>query len=768
MDEPIGKVRQSATEVRSNPVIEQTSLKSATFLKGFQRQRLLAGLALLSTSSVLLLSGCSSTYQLGGPATGTPMAQAKLSGKVHGGNPPVTGATISLYEIGADPGTGSGHTGTTAAGYGAALPPPSGGVTGALIAQSTTDSFGSWSLTYTCADSADELYLVATGGNPGLAPGTNNTALIMTSVAGQCNNLFGSSFDIDEVSTVATEFALSGFSTSYLNLGTSDTNTVGLINAFATVPNLVNLSPYPVTEGAYGSVAGGNAWPVAPAYKNPPANSSSDVYQGIVPYDTINTLADVLTTCVNTINGSSSQCTSLFNITGGSLALPVGDDGVQGPAPATNTADAALYIAHNPYLPASSGFQNSNVTNLYNLASANEFFTPILSKAPASDFTLTLNYTGGGLGGLDPGSWSASTYIAIDQQGNIWIPNSYNSGLFELANNGQPLSPSTTVDASTESSITDGGYQGGGLTTPTELAIDQNDNVWVGSDDTNCLAKYINGTGYSGSSPFTTLCPSGKGGVNGTSVDGNNQIWLAGTAFINAATTAGTIATGSFPITTGFSHLTGFLGPDYAGNTWYTDGGNGEFGDYNGSGALQGSSPTNKLVSPTNYSAFGTYTGSGGCGATCLSVFTISGTQVLQTFNTNNYTTLPPDSTPATMIAAAGMAVDGNGRVYIAAEGDGVPANVTVLLKNGNSISPEKTGYQGGSAFTSLDTPTGVSVDQSGNVWVVNESSNQLGYGTYYGNGANAANVTEFIGLGAPVNPVYSLAAKNQTYGTEP
>jgi hypothetical protein len=112
MNEPIGKLRQSASEVRSNTVIEQTSLKNAAFLKSFQRHRLLAGLALLSASSVLLLSGCSSAYKLGGTPTGEAQV-AKLSGKAHGGNFPVTGATISLYEIGA--------TSTTGAGYAAAL-----------------------------------------------------------------------------------------------------------------------------------------------------------------------------------------------------------------------------------------------------------------------------------------------------------------------------------------------------------------------------------------------------------------------------------------------------------------------------------------------------------------------------------------------------------------------------------------------------------------------------------------------------------------------
>ena len=763
-----GPCRFAVTEVRSYNVIKIRSSRTSNPAESVQRQILLPVL-LLASSSVLLLSGCSSAFTLGGPSAGESKV-VELSGKVHGGNFPVTGATINVYEIGAYPGTGPTNTGHTTAGYNAALT--------TALATTTTDSGGNWGFSvalgnsFTCANSADELYLVATNGNPGLAPGTSNPALIQTSVAGPCSAPFSSTIDIDEVTTVATEFALAGFSTSYLNLGTSATNTTGLINAFATVPNLVNLSTSSVTQGSYGSVAEGNAWAVAPAYINPPSNTTADVYEGIVPYDTINTLADVLATCVNTASGSSSACSSLFAITGGSQAWPVGDNGVTGPSPVTNTADAALYIAHNPGLPASTNFETNNVANLYALINSDAPFTPYLAAAPASDYALALNFTGGGLGGILTPSLSASTHIAIDQAGNIWVPNKNHGGLFELSNTGAPISPTTTVNTVTGSLMQLGGFQGGGLVKPEVAAIDQNGNVWVG-DGTNCLTEYNPGAevpgSFNASAPFTAVC-AGHGAAIGTSIDGNNQIWVAGTNYVSAATSSGALATGSFPITTGFSDLVGWIGADYANNTWYIDGGNGSFGDFNSTGALQGNSTANKFTAPGIYSAFGTDTGAGGCGSACLSFFVLEpGTNALQPINTNSYSSIPGSYLEITMQSPEGFAVDGNGRWYIASEGNStVPANVTVLTTNGTPTSPDFDGYQGGTAFTALQEPTGIAIDQSGNVWVLNTSNAEFGYGLYDGDGENSANVTEFVGLGAPVNPVLSLDAKNQTYGTKP
>ena len=148
-----------------------------------------------------------------------------LSGMVHGGQQGVSGATIQLYAAGAT-------------GYGSAA-------TAFLTKTVTTDAAGSFTITgdYTCPTASTQVYIVATGGNPGLSPGTNNAALAMMAALGPCGNLTSSTFIfIDEVTTVASVYALAPFMSAGggTKLGTSSTNAKGLANAFATVNNLVN------------------------------------------------------------------------------------------------------------------------------------------------------------------------------------------------------------------------------------------------------------------------------------------------------------------------------------------------------------------------------------------------------------------------------------------------------------------------------------------------------------------------------------------------
>src|SRR3984957_13130725 len=133
------------------------------------------------------------------PSNG-PLAGGHLRGMVHGGSQPISGATIQLYAAG-----------TT--GYGT-------GATALLSTPVTSDASGSFSITgdYTCPSSTSQLYLVAMGGNPGLAAGTNNAASVLMAALGPCSlhggqltldpNLF---ISINEVTTVASVFLLAPF-----------------------------------------------------------------------------------------------------------------------------------------------------------------------------------------------------------------------------------------------------------------------------------------------------------------------------------------------------------------------------------------------------------------------------------------------------------------------------------------------------------------------------------------------------------------------------
>src|ERR1039458_9088014 len=78
---------------------------------------------------------------------------------------------------------------------------------GSLLASTTTDSSGGFTLgTYTCPVPNPYVYLTATGGNPGLAPLTNNAAISMLAALTDCNTLKANAATtfvfVDEVSTM--------------------------------------------------------------------------------------------------------------------------------------------------------------------------------------------------------------------------------------------------------------------------------------------------------------------------------------------------------------------------------------------------------------------------------------------------------------------------------------------------------------------------------------------------------------------------------------
>ena len=92
-----------------------------------------------------------------------------LHGQVRGGQQPVSGASIVLYAAGAA-GDGAGSTN--------------------LLAPNvvTTDTSGNFDITsdYSCPSANTQVYLVASGGNPGLGSEVDNSALVMMAALGNC------------------------------------------------------------------------------------------------------------------------------------------------------------------------------------------------------------------------------------------------------------------------------------------------------------------------------------------------------------------------------------------------------------------------------------------------------------------------------------------------------------------------------------------------------------------------------------------------------
>lgn len=329
----------------------------------------------LLLASVLssVLAGCGGV----GTTSVVPKASAALSlaGSVHGGQQPVAFSTVTLYRAG----TG---------GYGSGA---------AQLYQTISDAQGSFTLSpggvrpWTC-NSGDELFITATGGNPGFSTGVSNAQLVMVAPLGLCQAISTSTFiNISEVSTVAAAYALAPFfsatasSSGVLNpasLSTSSTNIVGLQNAFATVGNLVSLSS-------------GSALQVTPAGNGTPN------------YAVLNSLADFLAVCVNS-TGTDGNCSNTQAASGAASA---------------DTFTQALTIARAPY---------NNVSNILNYASGTAPFQPTASSS-RNDLALTIAYTG---------VPTEPTIAQTDAAGNIWVGGS--GGLYQFSPLGAYLRTTAT------------------------------------------------------------------------------------------------------------------------------------------------------------------------------------------------------------------------------------------------------------------------------------------------------------------------------------
>lgn len=446
-----------------------------------------------------------------------------LTGLVHSGTQPISGSSVDLYVAG-----------TT--GYGS-------GASSLLSSAVTTDTTGKFTLTgnFTCPSKDAQVYIVAKGGNTGA--GDNSSTALMAAL-GNCGNLdSNTAINVSEVSSVASVYALSQFMTpGSTAVGTSSSNVRGLVNAFATVANLVD----PTTGAARATTPAGN---------------------GTVPQTKIDALANIIAACVDT--KGDAACTQLF-----SLATPSG-----GTAP-SDTLSALLDIALHP---------GNNVAQLSALQPATPLFTPALAGAP-DDWTLSVEYTGGGLNlpqllavdatgnlwvpnagypgtlsefsptgdplsgasGFSGGGLSDPLAVAVDANGNIWTANQGNGSVSKHTSSGTPLSPTSgftaagmvnpvalaldaagdIFTANSNNTITKlnaagtavASFKQGGLDAPYAVAIDASQNVWVANSGTGNSVSRFNNTGSPANQTGFTGNMSQPVGI---AIDANGNAWVA-------------------------------------------------------------------------------------------------------------------------------------------------------------------------------------------------------------------------------------------------
>jgi hypothetical protein len=622
----------------------------------------------------MALAGCSAMTSIKPTAV-----VAGLQGMVHGGQQPVTGASVKLYAPGT---TGYGSNGT-------------------LIASTTTDALGNFTIPrpYTCPSNSLPLIVVASGGNAGA--GTNNS-ITETAMVGPCSGLTASTYiSISEVTTVAAAYALAPFASvtpSNTNVGTSSTNFQGLINAGAAAGNLA-------------SIATGQA---------PAANATAGI---VLPTATVNTLANILASCVNSgvASVASTTCATLF-----AAATPPG-----GSAP-TDTFQAALDIALNP---------GNNAAALFALATPSAPFQPTLSAAPG-DFTLGIIYNGG----IIPSS-NGTHGIDIDANGNVWV------AVAGASANGKPR---TLYEISPSGAIVNGtaGYLSSVLDGPQAVALNSTGNIEVVNENTNQIFE-VTPAGIAGT--FGTSSAASFNVPMGVTIDNRDlSSWVSdyGTNQISHINAAGVELAGS-PYAGGSLPIG--IGVDGSGNVWTAA------SDNAGNGANSG---LTKLT-PAGGGVYTSQFFSTGTGSYPFdlaidnsgNVFTAQYAGIGKNSNTgaqispNGGYTSNPDNSPFT------LAVDGLGRVFAVnsthSTGTG-PVTITVHSNTGTLLSTANAnyGYSAGNILpTIIFAPRGIAIDGSGNVWVAGKSPNGL---------------FELIGLAAPVVTPISVANSPNQLGVRP
>jgi len=422
--------------------------------------------ALALSATALLLTGCSGLQSVSTPA---PIAMAGVHGSVFGGQQPIAGALVQIYQAGTT-GYGTGATGL---------------ISGGGVLTGTGGDFHITGL-YTCTPGS-QVYIVASGGNPGF--GGNNPASMEMAGLGLCDNLSSSTFiQMNEVTTIGSVYALAQFMNG-VNIGAPATNQTALAQAFADVNTLVNIG------------AGVAPGPAAPA-------------NATVPAAEINALANSIAACINS-TGTGPACTMLFTDT-----TPAG-----GTAP-TDVLSATINIARGQYPVA-------NANSILNLASSAPPFSSTFTTATDLTLSVTYSGAGiaaptavaidaggnvwvangnnsvseiahsgvaiSGTGGFAVGGVTLPTAIAIDGSGNAWVANANNS-LAEVTTAGGAGSGSPFV--------------GGGLASPTSIAFDAFGNIWLANSGNNSLSEFSpSGTAISSVSGFAATGVTAPVGV---------------------------------------------------------------------------------------------------------------------------------------------------------------------------------------------------------------------------------------------------------------
>jgi streptogramin lyase len=615
------------------------------------------------------------------------VSDVSYQGSVHGGQQPVSGAHVYLMQA-TSAGYGNASTSLITQGSG------SDGNGGYVV----SDANGNFLLTatYICTPNT-QVYAVATGGNPGLATGTTNESLALIANLGNCPALGTLALQvpvvtINEVTTVASVYALAGFMTGTFQVSSSPSAlaATGLANAFATTGNLSDIAhgtPYAQTPG-------GN---------------------GTAPFTKVNTLANILSACVNSNGAVTAPSGSGPTGVSGSPCYTLFQNAKSGTITPTDTAAALLNIAHNP---------SANVGALFGLITSNPPFQPTMSSAP-NDFALTIIFTVPGMGNPTANDIHAHN-VAIDAEGNVWSANDVTNSLGEASSLGVALSGTT-------------GYTGNGMNAPGGVAVDNSSavNVYVPNYGSNTVSVFTSQGAARTTAPVLT---AGAEPAD-VAVDSGSNVWVVNSKgnSVSKFSSSGAAAANS-PFSGNGLNAPAGVAAEAGGNVWVTDSGANAISAFTNAGGVVPGSPFSLALETTPF------------GVAIDGLDQIWSTDKnTGVFATNNAgTEIPFDPFYGNSAKSNAVAIDGAGQAWVT---DSSKTYLNVFNPVGAVISGP-TGY-----LTGLTAADSIAIDGSGNVWFTPVNSATV---------AGDTTVHEMVGAAAPVVTPIAAAVANNTLGSRP
>ena len=696
---------------------------SSVHLASSRTRGLLAALA----TGTLALAGCSSSIA---PEASSPIvsANAMITGKVHGGNQPVSGATVTLYRAGqngfATGGTPIAHTTSSSDGFGAFTFSKN-------AASASNNSDNTFSCLVNGNDTNAYLYLVARNGTTVNSVGaTANPNAVFIAPMGPCDAVSAATFvNMSEVVTVATIAAIHQFmnpSTSPIEttIGSDGVfvSTLALSNAFDGVSNLVSLT---------------TGMGQAPFTKTGSSvNGSVGVVVTVTPeLAKINQLANAISSCINFSGPGNPSCATIFNnaippASASSTSIP----GATYTTP-TDLLTALYFLFTNPTSGGTAARQS-----IYDLSTAaGAPYQPTLSALP-SDWSIGVAYQSTSnctdISGSTAGFINTPYSLDIDRFGDVWIGNNQSGAgsLGHLAASGQPTSCTTL----TASNAPNGAAAGSPST-----AVDVNGNIYSGLLRSNDLYRFTPST----SSPSTPIDIPTPEPIAALAADGAGNVFYATTAgnlyeIANAAsTTSYTIASSVRINSVSLGSPTRMI-VDAAGRIWASSGNT--FVTYT---QLNSSNVYVTTNVPTASMATDITVGAANGGVTPL--YTVNpGTNAVQSgsIDSSNLVTQNADFTGGGLANPAALALDGSGNTWMA---NNTQNSVTGFDSAGNSLT-STTGLMKSSTY--FGGSHGITVDAGGNLWVAT--------------GTNT--ITEIVGAAVPVYKSYAIALQTNRFQTLP